>query len=222
VPVAGIARAQAFIRDRMVLQALPFRPDISIYTPTPQSGINAFLASENHDDAPPYWAYAWGGGAALALHLRDHPETVAGKSVLDFGAGSGMVGIAAMRAGASQVHAVEKDCFGQVALALNAEANRVEIALWTGRDLPDVDVVLAGDVFYAPEIVAETLPVLTGLSQAGASVLIGDPFRRDLPIDQLDLIAEYGVSDMGGADPVRSGVFALRHSARRAPPPNSP
>jgi predicted nicotinamide N-methyase len=196
----------------MVLRALPFRPDISIHTPTPQSGLNAWLASEGQDETPPYWAYAWGGGAVLALYLADHPEAVSGKTALDFGSGSGLVGIAAMKAGAARVLAIEPNPVGQIALKLNAEANGVDIALWTGTGLPDVEVVLAGDVFYTAEVVAETLPVLTELARRGARVLVGDPFRRDLPLERLDLVAEYAVPDMGGSSPVRSGVFALRQT----------
>jgi predicted nicotinamide N-methyase len=194
----------------MPLRALPFRPDISIHAPTPQSGLNAWLASEDHDQTPPYWAYAWGGGAALALYLRDHPEAVAGRSILDFGAGSGLVGIAALKAGASTVIALERDVVGQVAIGLNAAANGVQLTPWAGSDLPDVDVVLAGDVFYTPEVMAETLAVLSTLADGGATVLVGDPFRRDLPLERLELVADYLVADMGGSAPVRSGVFALR------------
>lgn len=211
VPAAGLTRrAESFIRERMPLRALPFRPDISIHAPTAQSGLNAWLATEGHDEAPPYWAYAWGGGAALALYLRDHPQVVADRTVLDFGAGSGLVGIAAMKAGARTVIAMESDAVGQVAIALNAAANGVELTLSSDAALPDVDVVLAGDVFYAAEVVARTLPVLTELAEKGAIVLVGDPFRQDLPLDRLELMAEYLVADMGGSAPVRSGIFALR------------
>lgn len=194
----------------MTLQPLPFRPEIRLYAPTPQSGLNAWLASENHDAVPPYWAYAWAGGAALVLYLQDRPGAVAGKTILDFGAGSGVVGIAAMRAGARAVWSIEPDPVARVALQLNAEANGVTLEPWTSSDLPATDMVLAGDVFYSPQVVAETLPVLTRLARAGANVLVGDPFRRDLPIEHLDPVAEYAVSDMGGSTPVRSGVFALR------------
>jgi predicted nicotinamide N-methyase len=205
-----VSSAKNFITTRMVLGPLPFRPDISLYRPTPQSGLNAWLASEGHDDAPPYWAYAWGGGAVLALYLADHPEAVAGKSVLDFGAGSGLVGIASARAGASRILAIEPDPIARVALRLNAEANGVDIGIWTQDSLPKVDVVLAGDVFYTADVVAATLPLLTAAALSGARVLVGDPFRRDLPQDRLDPIAEYAVPDMGGPTPVRSGVFVLR------------
>src|SRR5690606_18981783 len=210
VPGSGVTSpAQDFIRQRMVLRALPFRPDIRLYMPTPQSGLTVWLAGEDHDHTPPYWAYAWGGGAALSLYLADHPDAVAGKTVLDFGAGSGLVGIAALKAGAKRAWAIEPDLFGQVALELNAAANNVALDLWTGADLPAADVVLAGDVFYTPEMVANILPVLIAAAQRDAAVLVGDPFRRDLPRAHLDLIAEYAVSDMGGNGPVPAGIFAL-------------
>lgn len=202
--------AEHFITTRMALRALPFRPDIALYMPTPQSGLNAWLAVEGHDENPPYWAYAWGGGAALALYLRDHPQTVADNTVLDFGAGSGLVGIAAAKAGAAQIWTMDSDPLAETAQALNAAANQCTLSPWQQPGLPKVDVVLAGDVFYAPEVVSQTLPLLIEAAQNGAQVLVGDPFRRGLPLDRLDLLAEYAVADMGGAKPVRSGVFALR------------
>jgi predicted nicotinamide N-methyase len=211
VPATGLSRRAAeFIRERLVLRPLPFRPDISLYTPTPQSALIGWLASEGLEDIPPYWAYAWGGGAALALYLRDHPEAVAGRSVLDFGAGSGLVGIAAAKAGAAHVDAIDTDPVAPTALRLNAEANAAAIALWTAPDLPDADIVLAGDVFYDKAVVAGTLPLLSEAAARGATVLVGDPFRRSLPTQHLTLIAEYHVADMGGAEPVRAGVFALQ------------
>jgi len=211
VPIAGLTqRAEDFITQRLTLRALPFRPDISIYTPTAQSGLVGWLASEGLDDSPPYWAYAWGGGAALALYLRDHPEIVAGKSVLDFGAGSGLVAIAAAKAGATRIWAMDTDPLAPVALELNAAANQVDIAFWDQADLPHTEVVLAGDVFYDPAIVAQTLPVLETAARRGALVLVGDPFRRSLPLDRLEQLASYEVDDMGGRTPVRAGVFALR------------
>lgn len=167
----------------------------------------AFLATEERADAPPYWAYAWAGGAALALYLRDHPETVAGKSVLDFGAGSGLVGIAAGKAGAAPVTAFEPDPLGRIALELNAQANGIGVA--PGAADAVVDVVLAGDVFYDAGVSALTLPALRAHAASGAVVLVGDPFRRDLPLDALDQLAEYIVPDMGGGS-VPAGVFALR------------
>ncbi|AVF03852.1 methyltransferase [Devosia sp. I507] len=210
VPIAGLTqRAENFIAQRLTLRALPFRPDISIYTPTPQSGLIGWLASEGLDDIPPYWAYAWGGGAALSLYLRDHPQELAGKSVLDFGAGSGLVGLAAAKAGAGQIWAMDADPVARVALQLNAAANQAGIALWELPHLPDAAIVLAGDVFYDPAIVADTLPLLETAAKRGARVLVGDPFRRSLPLDRLEPLATYQVDDMGGTAPVRAGVFAL-------------
>lgn len=200
---------EEFIRQRFTLVPLSFRPDISLYRPTPQSGLIGFLAQQGRADDPPYWAYAWAGGAALALYLQDHPEIVAGKSVLDFGAGSGLVGIAAARAGAKKIWAVEPDPNAHAAMMLNAEANGAIITSWTELNLPKVDLVLAGDVFYDTSVTHHTLPILATAAER-TKVLVGDPFRRDLPLDHLDLIAEYTVPDMGGGAPVRAGVFALR------------
>ncbi|WP_297110637.1 50S ribosomal protein L11 methyltransferase [uncultured Devosia sp.] len=210
MPIAGLnQRAHDFISGRMPLRALPFRPDIAIHTPTPQSGLVGWLASEGLDDEAPYWAYAWGGGAALALYLRDHPQLLAGRTVLDFGTGSGLVGIAAARAGAARVWAVDADPIAPVAARLNAQANGVALDLWDQPGLPEADIILAGDVFYDEAVVAETLPILMQAASAGTHVLIGDPFRRSLPLDRLDLLAEYDVEDMGGKSPVHAAVFAL-------------
>jgi predicted nicotinamide N-methyase len=197
---------EEFIRDRLVLAPLSFRPDISLYRPTPQSGLTAWLAEMGRDDDPPYWAYAWAGGAALALYLRDHPETVAGKTVLDFGAGSGLVGIAALLAGASRVFAIEPDPIACAAIALNAVANGASIDIWSHPDLPQVDIILAGDVFYERDVATKTMAILR---TSPARVIVGDPFRRDLPLDMLDQCAEYEVPDVGGGV-TRAGVFALR------------
>jgi len=202
-------KPEDFISQRFTLAPLPFRPDISLYRPTPQSGLIGFLAQQGRAEDPPYWAYAWAGGAVLALHLAEHPEVVAGKTVLDFGAGSGLVGIAAAKAGAQKIWALEPDPLAHAAMMLNAEASGVRLDAWTGPGLPQVDLILAGDVFYDATVTRHTLPTLSGAA-AQTSVLIGDPFRRDLPLAHLDLLAEYRVPDMGGGDAVRAGVFALR------------
>ncbi len=195
-----------FIRTRFALEPLSFRPDIALYRPSPRSGLAGFLAEQGRADDPPYWAYAWAGGAALALFLKDNPETVAGRTVLDFGAGSGVVGIAAARAGAAGVLAFEPDPLGEIALRLNAKANGVELVAGAAEAL--TEVVLAGDVFYDAEVAALSLSGLEAHAARGADVLIGDPFRRHLPLDRLRRLAEYEVPDMGGGM-VRAGVFAL-------------
>ena len=157
----------------------------------------------------------WPGGAALARHVLDHPETVVGRSVIDLGAGSGLVGIAAALAGAASVLAVEADPWGVAAVHLNAQANGLLIEVsfqsagaFTARD---GDIVLAGDVFYSPEAADEMLACLDRCLAAGADVLVGDIGRRWLPLDRLDRIATYEVREFG--DPpgtVRPGhVFRL-------------
>ncbi|WP_286720941.1 50S ribosomal protein L11 methyltransferase [Devosia sp. 63-57] len=209
MPAAGIGPSPAdFIRTRLPLVPLSFRPDIALHQPTPKSGLIGFLASQGRTDDPPFWAYAWAGGAALALYLRDHQEIVDGRSVLDFGAGSGLVGIAAAKAGATEVLAFEPDPLGQTALALNTEANGVSITSATAD--ADAQIVLAGDVFYDADVAARTLPTLAAHAARGATVLIGDPFRRDLPRDRIEQIGAYDVPDMGSAALVRAGIFALR------------
>ncbi len=209
LPASGIdASPEDFIRARFALEKLAFRSDIALYQPTPKSGLTRFLTEHDRAYTPPYWAYPWAGGAALALYLRDCPQSVEGRSVLDFGAGSGLVGIAAAKAGAGSVFAFEPDPIGGVALELNAEANHVVLNLSDAH--APAEIILAGDVFYDSTVAAKTLPVLMNHLERGAKVFVGDPFRRDLPLPMLDQIAEYQVPDMGGGALVRAGVFVLR------------
>ncbi|WP_297577732.1 50S ribosomal protein L11 methyltransferase [Devosia sp.] len=206
MPASGIDASFAdYVRTRFVLTPLSYRPDIALYGPTPGSGLTAFLGRLGRTEAPPYWAYGWAGGAALVLYLNDNPQDVAGRSVLDFGAGSGLVGIAAAMAGAT-VTAYEPDPLGQLALTLNAGANGVSIA--QGNATTATEVVLAGDVFYDASVAAVTLPLLEAHAARGARVIVGDPFRRDLPRTMLEQIGEYMVPDMGGGE-VAAGIFTL-------------
>jgi predicted nicotinamide N-methyase len=133
---------------------------------------------------PPFWAFAWAGGQGLARHVLDHPQTVQGKSVLDFATGSGLVAIAAALAGAKSVLAADIDPFCGDAVALNAALNKADLQ-FTAEDLTgvsiDADVLLAGDVFYDREMAAKLTPWFLSLSQRGVTVLIGDPGRAYLP-----------------------------------------
>lgn len=212
----------AFIRANMPLAPVPMVPEIVLHTAHPASGLRRLVEGID-DPPPPYWAYQWAGGSVLARYILDHPESVAGRRVLDLGAGSGLVGIAAAKAGAAQVSAAEIDPHGLVALALNAAANGVTIAT-SGEDLlegpaPDVDLVAAGDVFYAEDLARRVLPFLDRCLAAGLTVLIGDPFRAPLPRQRLRLLAAYAVLDMGGRTAVESGAFLLepRGAATMAP-----
>jgi predicted nicotinamide N-methyase len=146
---------------------------------------------------PPYWAFAWAGGQALARYLLDNPELVRGKQVLDLGAGSGLIAIAAMRAGARSVLAAEIDAFAVAAIGINAEANNVVVEaivfdLLAGNT-PGADVVLVGDLFYEKPLAERTLAWLRRCRDDGLDVLIGDPGRSYLPRDSLAAIAHYRV-----------------------------
>jgi predicted nicotinamide N-methyase len=209
--------ARALIASRLRPSPIPGLSEIRLYAPDEHSGLGRFSST------PPYWAYAWGGGLALARHLAAHPEIVRDRRILDFGAGSGLLAIAAAKAGATAVAATDIDPLAQAAIALNAEANGVAVTLLTGdltapdAALPNVDVVLAGDVFYLPKVARRTMPFLTRCAAAGMTVLIGDPYRAPLPRGKLRLIAEYPVADMGraiGAGPATGAVFSL-------PPPET-
>jgi predicted nicotinamide N-methyase len=138
------------------------------------------------DGAPiPFWAFAWAGGLALARWLVEHPEEVAGRSVLDFATGSGLVAVVAARLGAADASAVDIDPFAEAAVALNARANHVRIGYAT-RDLldeppPPVEVLLAADTWYESPLAERVLPWLRASATAGTRVLVGDPGRKYLP-----------------------------------------
>ncbi|MDK3257614.1 class I SAM-dependent methyltransferase [Blastococcus capsensis] len=148
---------------------------------------------------PPFWAAAWPGGQALARYVLDHPELVAGRRVLDLGAGSGLVSVAAIRAGAAAVLASDVDPFALTAVAVNAELNGTAGITPVGDVLgdgpPDVGLVLAGDVCYDREMTDRVLPFLAAARAGGAVVLIGDPGRIYLPEDRLIALAVYDVPD---------------------------
>ncbi|TQN42615.1 putative nicotinamide N-methyase [Blastococcus colisei] len=148
---------------------------------------------------PPFWAAAWPGGQALARYVLDEPATVSGRSVLDLGAGSGLVAIAAARAGASDVLASDIDPFSHTAIAVNAEANGVPpVAVLgdvLGMEPPAVDVVLAGDVCYDRVMSERVLPWLEAARARGAEVYLGDPGRPYVPVDRLAAVAVYEVPD---------------------------
>jgi predicted nicotinamide N-methyase len=147
---------------------------------------------------PPFWAFAWAGGQALARYILDNPGLVAGKAVVDFASGSGIVGIAAAKAGAARVLAADIDPFCGAALALNAAANGVAVA-YTDADLLDAtppawaEVILAGDICYEKPLAERVMAWLAAARSAGATVLIGDPGRSYFPRQGLVKLAEYQV-----------------------------
>ncbi|SDE98401.1 Predicted nicotinamide N-methyase [Blastococcus aurantiacus] len=151
------------------------------------------------EQEPPFWAAAWPGGQALARYVLDTPDLVAGRSVLDLGAGSGLVAVAAVLAGATRVVASEIDPFGLAAIPENAALNGVSgiepVGDLLGERPPAVDVVLAGDVCYDRTMTERVLPFLDAARAAGAEVLIGDPGRPYLPHDRLEEAAVHEVAD---------------------------
>ncbi|HTQ15593.1 MAG TPA: methyltransferase [Rhizomicrobium sp.] len=145
---------------------------------------------------PPYWAFAWAGGQALARYTLDNPATVAGRSVLDFGSGSGIVAIAAAKAGARFVCAADIDAYACAAIALNADANGVDIAI-EGRDVigscENWDVILCGDMCYERPLAERLLDWLRERAAQGAAVLLGDPGRSYFPKSGVETLATYRV-----------------------------
>lgn len=187
-----------FILANTGLQVPPHVPEISLY-----------LADEAHDLwhkteeelatiglPPPFWAFAWAGGQGVARYIIDNPQTVTGKTVLDFASGSGLVAIAAMKAGAISVTASDIDPFALPAIEINAAANSVAITP-TRTDLIDQDhgwdVVLAGDVFYEKPLADRLIPWFAKLSTRGARIIVGDPGRFYLPKERLEQLAVYTV-----------------------------
>ena len=145
---------------------------------------------------PPFWAFAWAGGQALARYILDNPALVVGKRALDFASGSGLVAIAAALAGAKRVEASEIDDFALSAIILNGRANNVALEIRAGDLIGRVepwDVVLAGDVSYERDMARRVTDWLADLHRRGATVLIGDPGRSYLDRDRLEPIAEYRV-----------------------------
>jgi predicted nicotinamide N-methyase len=146
---------------------------------------------------PPYWAFAWAGGQALARYLLDHPDTVRGRRVVDFATGSGLLAIAAARAGAADVLALDRDPLCQAAVALNAHRNGVWVRFRAGdalaTPLPGCEVLLAGDVFYEPGLAAEALAWFRDLRLLGVRVLAGDAFRTYAPAGGYRELARYQV-----------------------------
>ena len=165
---------------------------------------------------PPFWAFAWAGGQALARYIEERPEIVAGRRVLDFASGSGLVAIAAALAGAGSVEASEIDAFALEAIVLNAEANGVAIQVIAGdvvgRD-DGWDVVFAGDVSYERDMAEAVTDWLEALATRGAEVWIGDPGRAYLATDRLERVASYSVPvtrALEDAEIKRGGVYRFR------------
>lgn len=194
-----ITDRRAFIVENTRLQAPPHAPELRLHLADEITPIWRMTeeALEEMGLPPPFWAFAWAGGQALARYILDNPATVAGKRVVDFAAGSGIVAIAAMKAGAASALAADIDSFCEAAVALNAEANGVEVGFTEVNLLdsppPAPDLILAGDICYEKPLAARVMDWLTAARAQGSTVLIGDPGRTYFPREGLVKLAEYQV-----------------------------
>ena len=192
------AERRAFIVANTVVAAAPVVPEIALRS----GGLAmplweaAALADDRPAVPPPYWAWAWAGGQALARHVLDHPDLVRGRRVADIGCGGGIVAIAAAKAGAADVTAIDVETFAIEACRLNAAANGVMLDVDEADPIGTDggwDVVLVGDLWYEPELAGRMAPWLRALAARGALVLTGDPGRAHLPAVGLAELARYDV-----------------------------
>jgi predicted nicotinamide N-methyase len=189
---------KTFIAANTTPLPVPHCPTISLYLA--HEAMALWQLTQDELDAQglplPFWAFAWAGGQGLARYVLDHPESVAGKSVLDLASGSGLVGIAAKMAGAREVLCADIDPFAAGAIGLNAALNEVEVhttlADLIGSDIPQ-DVILVGDLFYERDLAVPLWSWLQILHAQGKTILIGDPGRTYLPKTGLTMLAEYQV-----------------------------
>lgn len=213
---ADLNWARQFIAANLPILPVPGIPEIRLHKAGPHSGLRR-LAERDPQFGSPYWAHHWGGGLVLARYLLDRPETVAGRRVLDLGAGSGIVGIAAAKAGATEVLAADVDPYAVAAIGLNAALNDVVVqpvlADLAKGEPPAVDIVCVGDLFYEAALAKHVTAFLDHCLMQGIAVLIGDPWRAHLPTSRLRLLVEYTVPDFGeSAGSSRpSGVFAFEN-----------
>ncbi len=203
-----------FIKSRTPLAPAPMLPEVLIHIAHPASGLWRPAKFGRDADEPPYWAYPWPGGVALARYFLACSARVRGRRVLDLGAGSGVVGVAAAKSGASKVIAAETDCNAVAALRLNAAANDVVIKVVAediiGSDPPPVDLIAVGDLFYERTLAARVKAFLDRCLAADIDILVGDIGRAYLPRSRLRLLAEYPIRDFGdgeNASPKFAGVF---------------
>ncbi|WP_245318960.1 class I SAM-dependent methyltransferase [Consotaella salsifontis] len=190
--------ARAFVLAETRLQRVPSVPEVALHLAEEAHGLWLKTEAELQSAglAPPFWAFAWAGGQGLARFILDHPAVVAGRRVVDFASGSGLVAIAARKAGASHVTAVDIDPFCGAAILLNAEANGVSIDIAIKDPVGKMikaDILLAGDVFFDRAMSAAIIPWFDRLAGEGVQILIGDPGRAYVPVERLERLAVHRV-----------------------------
>ena len=209
---------KAFIRANTSILSPPLVPEIKLHLAHEALPIWQKTEDELGEIGlpPPFWAFAWAGGQALSRYLLDTPETVHGKQVIELASGSGMVGIAAIKAGAATVLSADIDLFSVAAIEVNAALNDVQLE-FTSEDLlndapPNADLILVGDLFYEKGVAERCLTWLQQAQVKGIDVLIGDPGRSYLPKHQLVKVAEYSVPvsrDLEDAEIKQTAVWRL-------------
>ena len=186
-----------YLRTHTRLAPVPFVPELVLHQADEPIALWTETEADGVAQPPPFWAFAWAGGQALARHVLDAPHLVADRAVLDLATGSGLVALAAARAGARPVTANDIDPLSLAATLANAAANEITLRTVEG-DLLDTKaleyaVILAGDVFYSREMTGRVLPFLRRAASRGALVLVGDPGRAYLPTDAMIKQASYDV-----------------------------
>jgi predicted nicotinamide N-methyase len=221
-----LASLVTFVLDQTKIGATPFVPEIPLRLGS--DSVSLWDRIEREIDAtfarPPYWAFAWAGGQALARYVLDNPDRVAGSRVLDLASGSGIGGLAAKKAGAAHVIANDVDYLATIAIALNAELNDVSVEVSatdllnpdTTFDVANVDVVLVGDGFYDHGLSPRILNFVHRCRAAGALVLIGDPGRADLPTELLVKVRDYLVPVTKDRQYTAATAQGDEHDLRRA------
>jgi predicted nicotinamide N-methyase len=215
---AGDYVHSAFVSAHSRLAPVRYVPEVRLFMADDAFSLWEHTERElgQTEQPPPFWAFAWPGGQALARHLLDHPDLVAGRAVLDLGSGSGLTAIAAALAGASAVQASETDAFAAAAIALNAGANGVQVAVHgdvLDGDGEAADVVLAADIWYEKQLAQRALGLLTRARARGARVLVGDIGRAFLPRAHMRELAAYDVpviAELENAEVKRVLILTLR------------
>jgi predicted nicotinamide N-methyase len=213
------ASARAFVLRHTRIRPVPGLEELQLHLADEVFELWRAVQVETGDPdaALPYWAFAWGGGLAIGRYVREHPEVVAGRRVFDLASGSGICAIAAMRAGAAAASGTDVDAFAHAAIRLNGRANGCRVTV-IGRDVldeppPDADVILAGDCWYDAELARRVLPWLREAHDQGIEILVGDPGRQYLPVDELVELATYDVrttTDLEDLQRTQARVYRLR------------